>query len=154
MADELREYLVASLDVDQAKLAAGRRAVVSYEGRLDARASDSHMLLRLNGARTGYQSFVVADGHYSAGEWDGSGLYIGRNGWHLDCDISFRYILATETGRKRTGLGMSTFAHADDRIIGYSAHGFWNNTHSAISSIELWAVGGGQSVGNLTIAWE
>lgn len=157
MAALIDEMLIGSVKFDDnmaKKAAAGSRAIISFVGRLDARARDSHLILRLNNARTGYQSFVVADGHYGAGEWDNSGLYVGRNGWALDCDISFRYILDVATGRKRTGFGMSTFAHADDRIIGYSAHGFWNNTHAGISSIDLFAVGGGQPVGDLKIGWE
>jgi hypothetical protein len=156
MAEELQEILVASIDdLDRIEGSAARsRAIVSFEGRLDARGVDSHLLLRLNRSSTGYQSFVIADGHHHAGEWDGRGIYVGRNGWHLDCDISFRFVIAVATGRKRTAFGMSTFAHADDRIIGYTANGFWNNSHAQITSIGLWAVGGGQPVGNLSVAWE
>ncbi len=157
MAEELKEILVDSFDIadtDKATYAVYSRAVVSFEGRLDANSRDSHLIIRLNGSRTGYQSFVVADGHYHAGEWDGSGFYIGRNGWSLDSDISFRYIITVKTGMNRTGFGSSTFAHADGKIIGYSAHGFWSNTHSTISSVQLWAVGGGQPVGNLSVDWE
>jgi hypothetical protein len=154
----IEETLLASVKLDNnmaAEAAAGSRAIISYVGRLDAGGTDSRLVLRLNNARTGYTSFVLQyGGQGHTGERDNTGLYIGRNGWGLNCDISFRYILDVATGRKRTSFGMSTFAHADNRILGYSGHGFWDDTNAVISSIDLYAVGAGQSVGDLTIAWE
>lgn len=59
MALIINETLVSSFQLDAqmaAKAAAGSHAIVTFAGRLDVRGGDSHVVLRINGARTGYQS--------------------------------------------------------------------------------------------------
>lgn len=100
---------------------------------------DTHFFITINNdTQNGhYQSYVVADGHYSAGEWDQRSFYIGRNGWHLDAEVSVTYRITFNTGGKQVGSGQSTFIHGNNNIIGYVCHGCRSVDDKEISSITL-----------------
>lgn len=126
-------------------------AIVRFSGRIDARGRDNQLILRINGSASNYKSYVDAGGDYRAGEWGGpTGLYIGRNGWSLDADICFECRIGVSPGRNRCAFGQATFMHGNQSIIGYASHGSWGDTNTPVNSLELFAIGGGQLVGDFT----
>jgi hypothetical protein len=111
-------------------------------GELNGQAADRRLLLRINGKDSGYQGFVLMNGHAGNGEWDGSGYYLGRNGWHLDATFMVEFTLGiSSTAQKITGAGTSTFAHGNNNILGFECHGFCV-TNAQLSRIELVFTGG------------
>jgi len=112
------------------------------KGELDGQGRDSRLLLRLNGANSSYRSFVHMGGDYGAGEWDETGFYVGRSGWHLDATFSAEYIIAVNSrAHKITGSGSSIFGHGDNRILGYESHGHIA-MNGGISKIDVILTGG------------
>ncbi|MET1123087.1 hypothetical protein ABWU59_29650 [Priestia megaterium] len=115
---------------------------IYVSGELAAQAADRRLFICLNGHNTGYKSFTLMNGDSSAGEWSNYGFYVGRNGWHLDSSFSLEFTLAVaSSAQKITGNGLTTFAHGDDRILGYESHGFFT-TKEAISNIQVLFDGG------------
>ncbi|MBH5315987.1 MULTISPECIES: hypothetical protein [Bacillus amyloliquefaciens group] len=113
------------------------------KGELAAKGTDQKLLIRLNGDNSNsYQGFVHMGGHHGAGEWDDTGFYLGRNGWHLDSTFMFEFTLAIDSNaQKITGSGSSTFALADNRILGYESHSFFVS-NPPITSVEVLFTGG------------
>lgn len=124
-------------------LAAANRAIIRVDGRINARGGDNKILVRCNNAFSGYKSFVIMDGNHHSGEWEQRGLYVGRNGWGVDTDFSFSLTVSIQSARKRIAYGMSTFGHADERILGYTCNGFWSNTTDQIDYFTFWLIGSG-----------
>lgn len=144
-----------SIEIDARVDADAKRVVIRYDGHIDAGGGDNRILVRLNDVATDYQGFVVMDGHAGAGEWDQRGLYVGRNGWGLDAHFSFALTISVMPGRKRMAYGMSSFGHADERILGYTCQSFWANTATPIQNVGFWKVGPGKIVRDaLTVVWE
>lgn len=111
-------------------------------GELNAQGADRRLFVRLNKLTTGYQGYVLMTGHAGSGEWDGSGFYIGRNGWLLDANFSFEFTLAAYAySQKITGTGQSTFVHGNNTVLGYEAHSFLV-TNQPITSVEIVFSGG------------
>lgn len=107
-------------------------------GQINAQGKDGgRLLLRVNGLHNGYQSLAAAMGHHSAGEWDGSGAYLGRTGWALDSDFSFEATIAFVQGAQRvTFVGSSTFGYSNNNLIGWEAHSFVG-LQQAVTSVEV-----------------
>ena len=115
---------------------------ILVSGELAAGDNDRRCMLQINGITSGYTSFVVMNGHAGAGEWDGNGFYLGRNGWYLDASMSCEFTLATKSLlNKVTGHGLSTFSNGNNTILGYLAHGFVLNAQS-INSVKVFFTGG------------
>lgn len=131
------------IDLAGASLSPADHIKIFAAGDLSAQAADRRFLLRLNGLPTGYQSFVVMDGHYHTGEWDGSGFYVGRNGWYLDASVTIEYTIsaAMNQQQKRLGHGLSTFGLGNNSILGYQCNGFLV-TDKPIQSVSLIVTGG------------
>ncbi|WP_042190537.1 hypothetical protein NSQ90_21960 [Paenibacillus sp. FSL H7-0737] len=111
-------------------------------GELAAQGQDRRLLIRINGANTSYKSFVLMNGDSSAGEWDETGIYVGRNGWGLDATFSLDFTLGIfSNAQKITGTGSAVFAHGDNRILGYECHGFFVSNDS-VRSIDVIFTGG------------
>lgn len=112
------------------------------KGELAANRGDHKLLIRLNGKDSRYQGFVYMGGHAALGEWDETGFYLGRNGWNLDSTFMFEFTLAIDSNaQKITGSGSSTFAMADNRILGYENHSFFIS-NPPITDIEVLFTGG------------
>jgi hypothetical protein len=146
----IREEQVDTIQIAEALKEAGlvgaKRVIVRYDGRIDAGGGDNRILVRLNDATSGYTGFVTMDGHAGGGEWDQRGFYVGRNGWSLDAHLSFEVVISLMPGRKRVAHARSTFAHADERVLGFACHGFWANTSSSVATVSFWKVGPGSLV--------
>lgn len=94
-------------------------------GEINGGGKDCRLFLGVNGIGKGYMSYVNAGGHYGNGEWDFTGFYLGRSGWLLNATFSFECTLTyLQGGQVVNMLASSTFAHANNSIIGYEAHGF------------------------------
>jgi hypothetical protein len=115
---------------------------IHVSGELAAKGDDRRLFICLNRHNDGYKSFTLMNGDHATGEWSDHGFYIGRNGWHLDSSFNLEFTLAIGAGtQKITGNGLATFAHGDDRILGYESHGFFT-TKEAISNIQVLFNGG------------
>jgi hypothetical protein len=111
-------------------------------GELNANGADRRLFVRINGLKSGYQGYVLMSGHAGAGEWDGSGFYLGRNGWALDANFSFEFTLAAyATSQKITGNGQSVFVHGNNSVLGYEAHSYFV-TNQPIQSVDIEFTGG------------
>jgi hypothetical protein len=113
-------------------------------GKLSAEGQDCRLLIRFNGKRESYTSFVHMGGHAGLNEWGNpsEGIYVGRNGWYLDAIFSLEFTLAIIPGaQKITGSGLSVFALGDNRMLGYESHGVFV-TDEPITSIEVLFTGG------------
>lgn len=100
---------------------------VLITGKISSNGTDHRLLLQINpsGPDHFYQSFVVMDGSAGMGEWDGSGIYLGRTGWGLDSNFSAEVTVAVHPGSGRiTTSGMATFGMANNTILGYHNNGF------------------------------
>lgn len=126
---------------------------VYASGELAANGGDRRFYLRINGIDSGYQSFILMNGHGSVGEWDGLGYYVGRNAWGIDADYSIEFtIAAASMSNMRTGFGLSTFGHANRNILGYEAHGFLvSNQPITIESVSLFVTPGGVVTGKMKV---
>jgi len=129
------------------------RLIVRWHGKIFGNNSDSKLLIRLNGETSGYRSYAIMSGDDSEVGSDANGLYVGRNGWHQDADVSLQYIIDVRSGQKRTGYGQSTFAH-NIKVLGYTASGYWVNTANPIQSADLYLEGNGSASGSLSIRWD
>lgn len=110
---------------------------VFITGKMASNGSDHRLLLRVNNSSGNYVGFILMNGHAATGEWDGSGFYLGRNGWGLDADFSIELTVAVNsTSSKITASGLSTFAHANNAILGYEFHGFYVGA-GPISSLDF-----------------
>ncbi|MDM5277141.1 hypothetical protein QUF95_07090 [Paenibacillus silvae] len=110
---------------------------IFVSGELAAQSRDRRIFLRINGVTSSYQSFTLMNGHAGAGEWDTSGIYLGRNGWNLDSNFLSEIKLGIfSKSQKITANGLTTFALGDNRILGYEHHGFLV-TSSPLSSISV-----------------
>jgi hypothetical protein len=102
---------------------------VFASGKLAGLGKDHRLVLRINGQTANYQSFGLMQGHAAAGEWETTGIYLGRNGWHLDADFSAEITVSVNAlSNKVTVHGLSTFAHGSNQVLGYETHGFWVGT--------------------------
>jgi hypothetical protein len=111
-------------------------------GELNAQGNDRRFMLRSNSLTTGYMSYAQAEGHYDAAEWEMSGFYLGRSGFLVDATFTFEYTLTFIPGGQRiNGHGTSTFAHANNLIIGYEEHGYVG-AQSPVKKLELIVTGG------------
>jgi hypothetical protein len=146
MSFEITQFDSALLDVTA--MAAAKRLVVRYDGRITSGGGDNRVFVRLNGATSGYTSIAVMDGHANGGEWEQRGLYVGRNGWSIDADFSFMMTISLMAGRKRVSYGLSSFCHADERVLGYTCQGFWETTTGTITDVSFWKAGPGAIVRN------
>lgn len=115
---------------------------VLVSGELKAGRTDRRLLLRVNGVAEPYVSFVLMNGHATMGEWDKSGLYVGRIGWGLDADVSAEVTVSSLSIKKRIiSHGLSTFAHSDGRTLGYQNNGYVVKD-GPISSLTILITGG------------
>ncbi len=114
------------------------RVILQWDGHVLAHGNDDKMIVRCNHQNYSYRSFVLMDGDHHVGEWSKRGLYIGRNGWGLDAYFSFTLTLTLLKFNKRLAFGQSTFVHSDERILGYTFHGFWDNPTNVITPITLY----------------
>ncbi|RGL39013.1 hypothetical protein DXC69_03075 [Paenibacillus polymyxa] len=115
---------------------------IFISGELAAQSQDRKLLLQINGASSGYQSFILMNGHASTGEWDTSGFYLGRNGWSLDSTFQSEITIGVfSKAQKITANGLTTFALGDNRILGYEHHGFYVSA-APLSSIRVGFTGG------------
>lgn len=111
-------------------------------GELNAQAADRRLFVRLNGKTSDYQGFVLMNGHAATGEWDASGLYLGRNGWLLDAAFSFELTIAKfSTSQKITANGQAVFAHGNNTILGYESHNFLV-MNQPVTSVDIGFSGG------------
>ena len=112
-------------------------------GKLAAEGQDRRLLIRFNNDTESYRSFVHMGGDAGLNEWgETNGIYVGRNGWHLDSIFSLEFTFSIIPGaQKITGSGLSAFAMGDNRFLGYRSHGQFV-THEPISSIQLIFTGG------------
>jgi hypothetical protein len=110
---------------------------VFASGKLAGLGKDHRLVLRINGQSSNYQSFGLMQGHAAAGEWDTTGIYLGRNGWHLDADFSTEITVSVNAlSNKVTVHGLSTFAHGSNQVLGYEIHGFWVG-NGPVTSVDL-----------------
>jgi hypothetical protein len=110
---------------------------VFITGKIAANGADHRLLLRVNNASGNYVGFILMNGHAGGGEWDGSGFYLGRNGWGLDADFSIEVMVAVNAASSKiTASGLSTFSHANNTILGYEFHGFYVGS-GPISSLDF-----------------
>jgi len=115
---------------------------VYISGEFAAEHADQRFFLQINELSSGYNSFIVMDGHAHLGEWDGRGFYLGRNGWFLDGCMSAEYTIAAKgLDFKRTGHGMSTFVNSNDTILGCHANGFVTSQNQ-INNVRFFYTGG------------
>lgn len=106
-------------------------------GELAAEGKDHRLFIMFNGDRKSYRSFVHMGGDAGLGEWDETGIYVGRNGWGMDATFALDYTFTINPKyQKVTGSGMSSFALGDNRFLGYESHGFYV-TGSPVSSIHI-----------------
>lgn len=122
---------------------------VYFSGGIKANSGDTKLLLRFNGEQSNHKSFVILDGNVNAsiGEWDSSGILLGRNGWGHDALCSGRVVFNNAgEGNYYTVTGGSTFAHDDQRLLGFTSSGFWIASNNAANSISLILVGPGEKL--------
>lgn len=119
-------------------------------GELEAMNEDQRCLFTLNDITKGYKSFVNFYGDDNRGEWDENGFYLGRNGWHINCDLFADYTFTTGIiSNKVLGYGHATFAMADGRLVGFEGHGALR-TNAVLKSLTF-ACSGGIFSGSLRV---
>ncbi|PCC74131.1 hypothetical protein SAMN02745121_08486 [Nannocystis exedens] len=143
---EFRIEKCGAIDLARLGRNIGTGVVIRIDGRIDAGGGDNRLLARPNDAAGRYRGFASMSGDAATSEWEQTGLYLGRNGWGLDAHFSISLILSLLPDRKRTAFAISTFAHADERVLGYQSHGFWADTSTPINFIGFWTVGPGRAV--------
>ena len=95
-------------------------------GELSAENADNRFCLRFNDATSKYKSFVLSNGDDKQFEWETSGLYLGRTAWAQNASLSIEYTVSPlDDQNKCNGHGLSTFTLSDDRVIGYTCHGYF-----------------------------
>jgi hypothetical protein len=143
---EFRIEKCGAIDLTRHGRSLGTGMLVRIDGRIDAGGGDNRVLLRLNDAPERYRGFAEMSGDAQMREWEQTGFYIGRNGWGLDSYFTVTLILSLLPDRKRTAVAMSTFAHTDEKVLGYHYHGFWADSTSPVEFIGIWTVGPGRAV--------
>jgi hypothetical protein len=126
---------------------------VLITGKISSNGTDHRLLLQINpnGPDHWYQSFVVMDGNAGMGEWDGSGIYLGRTGWGLDSSFSAEVTVAVHPGSNRiTTSGMATFGMANNTILGYHNNGFLV-TDAAVTNLDFVFSSPGNAVVDATL---
>ncbi|MCU4836514.1 hypothetical protein OCF61_27270 [Bacillus cereus] len=113
-------------------------------GILAAEGQDRHLLIRFNNKSESYKRFVIIEGNLDETlyEWDTTGIYAGRNGWHQDANFTLDYTLGIfPSSQKISGSGLATFAHGNNDLLGIESHGFFV-TDEEIRNIQVLFTGG------------
>jgi hypothetical protein len=105
-------------------------------GHITSQGKDHRLVLRINGDTGNYQSYVLMSGHASTGEWDNSGIYLGRTGWAQDADFSTEVTIAANSKSQKIDVSaLTTFALGNNLILGYESHGFYVSTQPVTGAI-------------------
>ncbi len=127
---------------------------IFFQGYILGNAADQRLLLRPNNdAQAHYRSFVTMFGDYAGGEWEATGLYLGRSCCGYTGVINLEYNLnASNIGSLNfyVSSGSSTFFNTNGTIIKFSGGGSWGSSAN-ITSLTLLTSGGGNFAGRLII---
>lgn len=113
---------------------------VLITGEIASAGHDRKLMLRLNGATSGYRS--LARYGNDDGEWGtDDGLYVCRSAWGQDGTFTVDYTIGYYPGaQKITGCGLSVFAAGVD-IEGFESHGYLLG-NGPVRNIEIVLQGG------------
>ncbi|UCF64286.1 MAG: hypothetical protein JSW33_00220 [bacterium] len=110
---------------------------IFFSGRLHN--TDTYLLVRPNGddVNGNYRSLMNHNGDAGGWTWAYTGMYMGRSAWG-ECDLSFEFTLACETGRFRFSHGEGIMALLTNyHILALDAWcKWWNNTDN-VTSLEI-----------------
>jgi len=99
-------------------------ARLMVSGELTAGGKDHRLVMQINNIASGYRGFIKADGDWGGGEWEGEGIYLGRNAWNLDAQFaSDIFISANGRGQRIIASSLTSFSMTDNRLAGYQSSG-------------------------------
>jgi len=133
---------------------------ILFQGKLYVGGRDCRLKLRLNRESSGYNSYAHLRGNTSSlvriadpDNWARESLYLGRNGWGQDADIFLDYLISFQTGYKKCGHGMNTFALSRQKLLLFSAHGF-QESGTKLDAVTLIVENGGTLNGQLRVVYD
>lgn len=126
---------VSTFDIKFASVSDGFIKIYA-SGHISSQGKDHRLVLRINGDAGNYQSYVLMSGHASAGEWDNSGIYLGRVGWGQDADFSTEITIAANSKSQKINVAaLTNFSLGNNLILGYEAHGFYVSSQPVTSAV-------------------